>query len=150
MDGTIEQNLDKVKLTKSDVEDLRYEDYALSSEVQKLVVDWTGYKQVAASVSFLKTGDVSFFKSDIEDIKTTIKDLRTGIPQDLNTDAILARLTVAETAFLKLQNDLTLDNISKETKLESIREVLMAWSNLSLIMNKKIEFESNDVDRPEQ
>lgn len=140
----------EVKLSKKDIQALKYEDYALSNELQKLVVDWNGYEQVASSVSFLKTADVSFFKSDIEVIKTTIANLRTGVPTELNTDAVLARLTVVETTFLKLQNNLTLNNITKDTQLESIKEVLVAWSNLTFIMNKKIEFESNDVDRPEQ
>ena len=48
-----------------------------------------------------------------------------------------------------LQNDLTLDNIPEDDKLESIKNFLIAMSNLNFVINKKLEFEENDVGRPE-
>jgi hypothetical protein len=112
-------------------------------------MDWNGYQQVASSVSYLQSADLTYFKTDIEELKTTLKDLREGIPTALKSNSVLSRLTVVETTFLKLQNDLTLDNISKETQLQSVADVLNAWGYLSYIMNKKIEFIENDVSRPE-
>ena len=144
-----ESTKEEIRITKKDIDGLNYVDYVLSPQVKTIVVDWNGYQQVASSVSFLKTADLTFFKSEIDVIKSTMDDLRTGVPSALDTKAILSRLTVVETKFLKLQNDLTLDNIAKDTQLESIREVFVAWSNLTFTMNKKLEFESNDAERPE-
>ena len=57
---------------------------------------------------------------------------------------------VLETKLLKLNNDLVLDNYSKENKLESIKELLISNSNLIYLINKKLEFDKNDVGRPEE
>jgi hypothetical protein len=138
-----------VKITPDDIDQLSFQEYELSPQVKSIVVDWNGYEQLASSISYLRTADLSFFKSDMELIKTTMADLRIGIPRVLDTRPIQSRLSVVETMILKLQNDLTLDNISKEQQLKAIREVLVAWSNLNLTMNKKLEFESNDAQRPE-
>jgi hypothetical protein len=145
----VEEAVSDIKITKEDIAKLEYPEVVLNKSVQNLVMDWNGYQQVASSVSYLQSADLTYFKTDIEELKTTLKDLREGIPTALKSNSVLSRLTVVETTFLKLQNDLTLDNISKETQLQSVADVLNAWGYLSYIMNKKIEFIENDVSRPE-
>jgi len=145
----VEEAVPDVKITQEDIAKLDYPKVVLNKSVQNLVMDWNGYQQVASSVSFLESADLTYFKSDIEEIKTTLKDLRSGIPTALKSNSVMSRLTVVETTFLKLQNNLTLGNISKESQLKSVEEVLTAWGFLSYIMNKKIEFIENDVTRPE-
>jgi hypothetical protein len=42
-----------------------------------------------------------------------------------------------------------MDNIEKATKLASVKEVLVAFGNLNLQINKKLEFDANQYFKPE-
>ena len=44
-----------------------------------------------------------------------------------------------ETSLLRLNENLTLDNIQDSLKLQSVKEVLVAFSNLNYQINKKLE-----------
>jgi hypothetical protein len=140
----------EVQISQSEIEALDFEDYALSDATQRAVADWTGFQEVAASVEYLKTGDFTFFRSEIDEIKKVMESCRFTVTEAFFTEQIMSRLTVVETRFLKLQNDLTLDNIPKKEQLNSIKEVMVAWSNLVYVMNKKFEFEATDAQRPEE
>lgn len=145
-----ENAIREVEITQREIVALEYEDYALSDAAQKAVAEWSGFQEVAAPVDYLKTGDFTFFKNEIAEIKKVMEQCRFKVTEEFFTDQIMARLTLVETRFLKLQNDLTLDNIPKEEQLNSIKEVLTAWSNLIYVMNKKFEFEETDVERPQK
>jgi len=136
-------------ISQTDIEALNFDDFVLDPKAQQLTADWLGFQEIASSIEYLKTGDLSFFKSDIEDLKTAIDKFKLNVTKPFFTDAIMSRIVVVETRFLKLQNDLTLDNISKEEQLNSIREVFIAWSNFIYVINKKFEFEATDTERPE-
>ena len=49
---------------------------------------------------------------------------------------------------LKLNSLLLLDNISKNEQLQGLKEVFVAFSNLNLQINKKLEFEANNISKP--
>jgi hypothetical protein len=60
----------------------------------------------------------------------------------------LSRVTLVETMILKLNDDLTLTNIEADDKLNSVLEVLIAFSNLNLQIDKKLERDIYDQIEP--
>ena len=79
---------------------------------------------------------------------TSIKELKEEIPEKLNTPSIQARISVLETCFFKLEGIKDLKNIDKKTILSFIKEVLISHSNLILQINKKLEQESQKIEKP--
>jgi len=136
-------------ITKKEIESLKYNDYGLSNDAIKVVNDWQKYQELNTQIGYLKAADLSFFKSDISLITTFINDFRTEIPKAMSTNQINSRITVLETKMLKLNSLLLLDNISKKEQLQGIKEVFVAFSNLNLQINKKLEFEANNISKPE-
>jgi hypothetical protein len=61
------------------------------------------------------------------------------MPSTLKTNPIISRTAIIETTLLRLHENLTLDNIENQLKLESVKEVLIAFSNLNYQINKKLE-----------
>lgn len=148
----IETSLDEKQsytITKNEIENLKYSDYLLSSDGSDAVVDWQKYQELNTQIEYLKTADFSFFKSDITLITAFLNDFKAELPKTLSTNAINSRITALETKILKLNSLLLLDNISKKDQLEGIKEVCIAFSNLNLQINKKLEFESNNILKPE-
>lgn len=146
IDEKSEQTLD---ITRGDIESFRYNDYVLSSEADEATSAWAEFVEFSNQIEFLKKADITFFKQDEETLKAFLTEFKENIPEELNTNPIKARILVLETRLLKLHNDLTLDNISKNEQLKSIKNLLEAKSNLNFVINKKLEFEANDVGRPE-
>jgi len=136
-------------ITKKEIENLKYNDYLLSSDATKAVIDWQKYQELNTQIDYLKAADLSFFKSDLTIITTFINDFRTEIPKKLSTNEIHSRITALETKMLKLNSLLLIDNISKNEQLEGMKEVFIAFSNLNLQINKKLEFEANNILKPE-
>ncbi|WP_431133309.1 hypothetical protein [Psychroserpens mesophilus] len=135
-------------ITKKEIESLKYNDYALSNDASKTVNDWQKYQELNRQMEYLKMADLSFFKSDITLITTFINDFRLEIPNALSTNEINSRITALETKMLKLNSLLLLDNISKDEQIKAIKEVFVAFSNLNLQINKKLEFEANNILKP--
>ncbi len=135
-------------ITKKEIENLKYSDYLLSSDASKAVFDWQKYQELNTQMEYLKDADFSFFKSDIALISAFINDFKGEIPSSINTNEINSRITALETKMLKLNSLLLLDNISKANQLEGLQEVFVAFSNLNLQINKKLEFESNNILKP--
>ena len=139
----------KVEISKTAIEDFKYNDYILSADAEQEVLQWSRFQELATQISYLKTADVTFFASEKDTLKAFIDSLRVNIPENLNTNPINARITALETRLLKLNEDLNLGNYPSEEKLKSIKELLIANSNLIFFINKKLEFDKNDVGRPE-
>lgn len=136
-------------ITKKEVQSLNYTEYGLSSDAKDITIDWQKYQELVTQIDLLNKADVTFYKSEITLITTFLEELRTEIPQSLATNEIMARITVLQTKVLKLRSLLVLDNITKDEQIEGIREVLIAYSNLNLQINKKLEFEANNILKPE-
>lgn len=145
---TAKESQSKV-ISKKEIESLKYNDYGLSNDATKAVNDWQKYQELNTQIGYLKTADLSFFKSEITLITTFINDFRTEIPKALSTNEINSRITALETKILKLNSLLLLDNIAKNEQLEGLKEVFVAFSNLNLQINKKLEFEANNISKPE-
>lgn len=126
-------------ITAKAIEDFKYTDYALSSRGETIVADWEKYKELAIQVDYLKKADLSFFNGDKSLLKGFIDTLKLNIPDTLKTNPIISRTAIIETSVLRLNENLTLDNIDHQLKLESVKEVLVAFSNLNYQINKKLE-----------
>jgi hypothetical protein len=75
--------------------------------------------------------------------------MRTEIPSDLDTKEISARITALDTKTQKLNSLLRLAHVSKADKIKVITEFLIAVSNLNLQINKKFEFDTNNILKPQ-
>lgn len=137
------------RITKKEIENLKYNDFGLSNDARTAVSDWQKYQELSTQIEYLKKADISFFKSDITLITTFLNDFRAELPKTLNTNEIKARITALETKILKLNSLLLLDNISKNEQIEGLKEVFVAFSNLNLQINKKLEFEAYNILKPE-
>lgn len=126
-------------ITAKAIEGFKYTDYVLSSRGEKAVMDWEKYQELAIQIDYLKKADLSFFNGDIELLKKFIEEFKAQTPSLLKTNPIISRTAIIETTLLKLNENLTLDNIDNQLKLESVKEVLVAFSNLNYQINKKLE-----------
>jgi len=140
--------VDVTDLTSSDIKNLKYTDYVLGSDGIKLLIDWKKFQELNIQIGYLKEGDLSFFKNEKAEVKALFDSLKTTIPDTINTKPVVSRFAVLETKSLKLQNNLNMDNIEKATKLTSVEEVLVAFGNLNLQINKKLEFDANEYFKP--
>ncbi|MFC3876070.1 hypothetical protein [Winogradskyella maritima] len=136
-------------LTAKAINDFRYNEYILSKDTEETVSNWDEFLELSKHIEFLKTADVTFFTQDLVTLQTFLNNMKTNIPDNINTKPVNARLLVLETRILKLHNDLTLDNIAVAEQVNSIQELLVASSNLNFVINKKLELEDYDIGRPE-
>ena len=129
----------KQVITESAIENFKFADYVLSTNGEQVVTNWDKYQELAIQISYLRQADLSFFNGDKKLLKGFIDTLKLRIPDTLQTNPILSRTTVIETTLLRLNENLTLDNIGDSLKLQSVKEVLIAFSNLNYQINKKLE-----------
>ena len=139
----------KQDISKSDISDLDYIEYTLDEKTQTSIENWQGYNEINDVVTNVKSGDLSFFKDNDKVIKTLFKNFKEKIPTTIKSPSITARMTVLETKFYKLKS---LSNLSTTTKAELnavIKEFLVSFSYLNLQMNKKLENESQNTEKPQ-
>lgn len=142
------ETTDSTGVSIKDIEALIYKDYSLDQNAEIHLLNWAEYNQLEDIVMAIKMGDLSFFDSNEKEIKTLLKELRANIPEAISTPSINARLLVVETKFYKLESLSNLSTTSKDELLLTIQEFLVAFSNLNLQMNKKIEFDSRIIEKP--
>ncbi|WP_157206969.1 hypothetical protein [Mariniflexile maritimum] len=140
----VESQVIKVK----DVAKIKYTDYILDSRAEDSIVNWMAYKQLDEVVNNLKKADLNFFKANEKNVKELVRNLKQTIPAEINNNAITARITALETQLLKLESLYNLSTTTKPELLENIRAFLVAFSNLNLQMNKKIEADNIIIERP--
>lgn len=137
----------KVKtITAKAIESFKYNDYILGDDANKAVEKWGRFQELETQISFLKKADITFFTEEKDTLKAFLDSLRISIPDTINTNPINSRISVLETKLLKLNNDLTLDNYSVDNKLTSIKDLLIANSNLIFGINKKLEFDRRNKE----
>ena len=149
-EGTdIETKVQKNPITKKTIELFEYKDYSLSNDSETEVADWKKYQELAIQISYLKKADLSFFNGDKELLKKFINKFKVQIPDTLNTNHITSRIAIVETRILRLNENLTLDNIDDDDKLESVKEIMIAFSNLNYQINKKLVRDKNSKIKSE-
>lgn len=145
----IDENNTSQEITESDISKIDYIDFALDERTEQVIEGWQEYEQLQDIIINVKKGDLSFFKSNEEAIKTLIKDLKTNIPIAINTPATLSRIQVLETKILKLESLYNLTTTSKEELNKTIKAFFVSASNLNFQINKKLEKDSQPIVKPE-
>lgn len=141
-DIAVEETIKERVITQKTISNFTYTDYALSSDAEGLVADWGKYKELAIQINYLKEADLSFFNGDLKQLQDFLISFKNTLPEELQTNPITSRVTVLETKLLKLNENLNLSNIAISIQLESIQEVLEAFSNLNWRINKKLEIDT--------
>ena len=144
----VKADVNTTEITAKDIDKLKYTDYVLDNEAQNLLINWQRFQELNIQMGYLKQGDLNFFKNQKEEVKVLFDSLKVKVPEPINIKPIISRITVLETKSLKLHTNLSLVNIEKATKLASVKEVLVAYANLILQINKKIEYDANIYERP--
>jgi hypothetical protein len=127
------------KITQKTIDNFEYTDYVLSEEAEKAVANWEKYQELAIQVSYLKKRDLSFFNSEVKLLQEFVEEFKSTVPEDLQTNPIVSRVAIVETALFRLNANLTLDNIEPEEKVQSLKAVFVSLSNLNFQINKKLE-----------
>ena len=143
-----EVNSENFKVSAKDIDNIKYTEFALSNLSENATENWLKFHELQEEITILKKGELSFFKDDKAILVSLITDLKNEIPKDLNTLSILVRLSVLETAVLKLEGISSLSNVNKKVILNAIKDVLVANSNVILQMNKKFEKDSQNIEKP--
>nr|WP_321221164.1 hypothetical protein [uncultured Psychroserpens sp.] len=144
-----QEQIEAKTISKQNIESLRFDDYGLSLDSQKAVNDWQKFQELNNHIETLKEADLTYFTGDPLIVQTLLKELRTEMPAQLKTNEISARITALDTKAQKLNSLLRIDNIEKNEKIKAIKEFLVSMSNLNLQINKKFEFEKNNVLKPQ-
>lgn len=148
-DVEIKKSEQTTKLTTKAIENLDYTDYALSPESEMAIANWEKYQELAIQIGYLKKADLSFFNGDKEELRKFIIQFKASTPKELLTNAIVSRTLILETTLFILNEDLNLSTKDDSAKLLSIKEVLIAFSNLNYQINKKLERDLYDQIQPE-
>ncbi|XCF06962.1 hypothetical protein ABI125_03660 [Tamlana crocina] len=135
-------------LTEQDLAKLKYTDYILDEQAKNLMKNSGEYTQLQELISNIKLGDLSFFETSKETQKGLFKNLRQTLPNGLNTESVLARILVLDTKFHQLESLYNLSTTTKDELLKNTKEFLVAFSNLNLQMNKKMEFDNRTIEKP--
>lgn len=136
------------ELTESDIAKLDFLDFGLDEKTVSAIENWQEYYQLQDVVNNVKKGDLGFFYANEETIKTLLKDLKKNVPELVNTPATLARIQVLETKIYKLESLSNLSTTSKDELNSALKEFLVSVSNLNFQMNKKLEKDNQDIQKP--
>lgn len=139
---------DSLAIKKEDINTINYIDIGLDAKTNNIMSTWQAYQTLADAVKSLKQADYSFFNSDIEVFKTAIKDLEATIPTVIKTPSIEARVLAFKTKLLNLKDLKNLNYFKKKDVLFASKEVFVAFSNLNLQINKKLEKDSQNIEKP--
>ncbi|MBU3820438.1 hypothetical protein KO566_00065 [Flavobacteriaceae bacterium XHP0103] len=138
-------------ITERDISQLNYLDFSVDEKVMPIVEPWQEYVQLSEIINNVKTADLSYFKTDgaEENLKNLLTGFKENIPDTINTPSISARITVVETALFKTESISNLSNTKKEELVNTLKELLESFSNLNFQMNKKLEKDSRNIEKPE-
>ncbi|APY10768.1 hypothetical protein BWZ22_05710 [Seonamhaeicola sp. S2-3] len=136
------------ELTEKEISEIDYVDFLLDEKTETIIANWVEYSQLEGVIFEIKKADLGFFHDNRETIKTTLSDLRKNIPEAIKSPSIEARISAFETQFLKLESLSNLSTTTKDELLSTVKDLLVAFSNLNLQMNKKVEFDNLNIQKP--
>jgi hypothetical protein len=136
-----------VKLNKKDIETIEYTEYGPSDLTLKETQNWLKFQELNTQIELLKKGDLSFFNNENELLSTFFKELKSDLPDRLESKAIVSRISALETVSFKLEGTTRLKRIDKATLLNYVKDVLIANTNLVFQINKKLEQESQIIEK---
>lgn len=135
-------------LSEKDISKLKYVEYVLDIKTEDAIKEWLKYKDLEDIIQNVKKGDLSYFNDNKKGIKTFLTELEKTIPDTVNTASVTARITALKTKLYKLESLSNLETTSKQELGETVREFLESFSNLNFQMNKKLEKDSQQIERP--
>lgn len=141
---------DSTVLKSVDISKINYVDYGVDSKAKNTLDSWQAYNTVAVAVENIKEANFDFFKEDNTIFLSTIKDLESTVPENIDSEPIKARLLILKTKLFKLEEILNLSTTKKNEKLIVIKELFQAFSNVTLQINKKFEKEAQNIIKPEE
>lgn len=136
------------EITEKDLSNLDFIEFALDPKTEQVIEDWQEYYQLQDVIINVKKGDLSFFSDNKKGIKVLFHELLENIPDEVNSPATLARILALKTKLYKLESLSNLTTTSKEELKETIKEFLESFSNLNFQMNKKIEKDNQNIEKP--
>jgi hypothetical protein len=138
------------KISKTDISKMDYTEYVLDSKTETAIESWLKYQEFDAIVTNVKQGDLSYFHDNDREniIRNFFIALRKAIPDTVNSSANLARILVLETKTWKLESLSNLSTTTEDELNQTIKEFLVSFSNLNLQMNKKLEKDFQNIERP--
>lgn len=143
-----DKKTDSLAIGAKDVSKIRYTDYILDTKTENLIIFWDAYKELQGVIDGVKNADFSFFYNNKKEVNELLINLKQNIPVEVNNPSILSRISALETKILKFESLINLTTTSKTELLANIQDVLVAFSNLNLQMNKKIELDNIIIERP--
>lgn len=147
-EATVDKTNDSLEVKAIDISKIKYTDYILDSRTENIIINWNAYKQLQEVIDHVKNADLSFFYNNTKEVKELLTNLKQTIPSNINSPSILARISALETKLLKLESLSNLSTTSKKELLENIKGFLVAFSNLNLQINKKIEGDNIIIEKP--
>ena len=140
--------INETKISAKEIESIKYTEYALSDIATRVTQNWSKFDELETQIELLKKADLSFFDDENALLSTFFTDLKNEIPRELAQHTIQVRITVLETSCFKLEGINNLQKVNKDTKLKYIEDVLVSYSNLILQINKKLERDSQKIEKP--
>ncbi|MDO5978556.1 hypothetical protein [Flavivirga spongiicola] len=142
-------DIENKEITAKDISKIDYIEFALDLKAENAIKDWQQYYELQDVIINIKEGDLSFFNDNNDAIKTLLKELKVNIPKEIKAPSILARIIALETKLYKLESLSNLSTTSKKELIANIKDFLVAFSSLNLQINKKIEFDTRKIEKPE-
>lgn len=143
------EKIDSLTLSKKDIAKIEYTDFGIDSKAKVTLDSWQAYNDIARAINDLKQADFTFFTVDRSVFISTIQELETTVPKEIDSDAVRARILVLKTKLYKLEEATNLENTKKMDELLIIRDVFQSFSNLTFQVNKKFEKEAQTIIKPE-
>ena len=135
-------------IQKEDLDNLNYIDYILDKKYRAKLSNWIKYDELEEKINELKNAEFSYFKSDKEVVETLIREFGETIPENIDTDAVNARILVVQNMYYKLNSTINLSTSTKDEFEKDITDLLEAFSNLNFQINKKFERDSQNIVKP--
>lgn len=135
-------------ISKKEISNLNYKEYLIDQKAKKDIQLWLKYNDLNTEIERLKAADFSFFTDNAEVINSFLDELKSSLPETLNNNAIQARLLILETSFLKFESVMNVPISTKTERLSNLKSIFVAFSNLNFQINKKIERESQQIEKP--
>lgn len=135
-------------ITEGDIAKLKYIDFILDEKAETGIEEWHNYEQLNSIINNIKKADLTDFRDNHKVLVALIKDLKKNIPVALKQESVLARILVIETKLYKLEDVINLSSVQKEELGSTIKELLEAFSNLNFQINKKLEHDSQNIQKP--
>ena len=124
-------------------------EFILNKATLKEIEKWTGFFEIDKNISNLKTEKPSIFDGPIEDLAAAIKDLNSKLPEQINTNSIVARIAVWATSSYQLNELYQKNTENKDVITQTHLKVLEAFSNLKFQINKTFEKQAQLIEKPE-